>query len=199
MTRAPGYAIEVGPEQLDLSAFRAADRGRPGSARRRRPGDRLGEVGRRARAVARPPLADFAFESFAQAEIARLEELRLAALEDRIAADLELGRHARLVGELEAVVSEHPLRERPRGQLMVALYRCGRQAEALETYRAARRALVEELGLEPSRELRALEQAILTQDSALDAPGGAASGAVARPPLPGRLARSWVASGNWAN
>jgi len=182
VTRAPGYAIEVGPEQFDLRRFEelsaggreALDAGDPAAA---------SEGLRVALGLWRgPPLADFAFEPFAQAEIARLEELRLGALEDRIAADLELGRHAQLVGELEGLVSEHPLRERPRGQLMLALYRCGRQAEALQAYRGARRALVEELGLEPSRELRALEQAILTQDPGLDAPARAAPARVAGTP-----------------
>jgi DNA-binding SARP family transcriptional activator len=170
LTRAPGYAIELEPEQLDLGRFErlsaagreALDAGDPLNA-----SESLGAALGLWRG---PPLADFAFEPFAQAEIARLEELRLGALEDRIAADLALGRHAQLVGELEALVSGHPLRERPRGQLMLALHRCGRQVEALEVYRQGRRALVDELGLEPSRELRALEQAILAQDPALDAP-----------------------------
>ena len=95
-------------------------------------------------------LADFAYEPFAQPAIGRLEELRLLAIEKRIEADLALGRHAELVGELEELVAEHPLRERLRGQLMLALYRSGRQAEALAAYRAARRLLVDELGIEPS-------------------------------------------------
>ena len=101
---------------------------------------------------------------------ARLEELRLAAVEERIEADLRLGRHVELVAELEGLVREHPLRERLRAQHMLALYRSGRQADALESFRDARRALVDELGLEPGRELRELEQAILTQDPALDPP-----------------------------
>ena len=113
-----------------------------------------------------PPLADLAYESFAQAEIARLEESRLAALADRIDAELALGEHARLVGELEALVREHPLRERLVGQLMLALYRSGRQADALETYRRAREWL-SELGLEPGPALRELEQSILRQDQSL--------------------------------
>lgn len=99
---------------------------------------------------------------------ARLEELRLACLEERLDQDLAAGRHGELVGELEALVGEHPLRERLRGQLMLALYRSGRQAEALEAYQQARRALTEELGLEPGKELRALQQAILRQDAGLD-------------------------------
>ena len=117
-----------------------------------------------------PPLADFGYESFAQPEIARLDQSRLAALEERIDAELALGEHARLVGELEALVHEHPLRERFIGQLMLALYRSGRQADALESYRIARGRLVEELGLEPGRELQELERAILAQDPALEAP-----------------------------
>ena len=120
-----------------------------------------------------PALGELAYERFAQDEAARLEELRLTAVEERIEADLRLGRHAGLVAELEGLVREHPLRERLRAQQMLALYRSGRQAEALESFRAARRALVDELGLEPGRELRELEQAILAQDPALDAPRAA--------------------------
>ena len=118
------------------SSWSARRSGRIPSARR--------ETLRRALALWRgPALADLAYEAFAQAEIARLEELRLAALEQRIDADLAAGRHAELVGELEALVAEHPLRERLRGQLMLALYRSGRQAEALDAYRQARRELAE--------------------------------------------------------
>ena len=114
-----------------------------------------------------PAFADFAYQSFAQSEIARLEESRLSALEDRIDAELELGDHVGLVGELEGLVGDHPLRERLVAQLMLALYRSGRQADALEKYRNARRRLVDELGLDPGRELQALEAAILVQDPAL--------------------------------
>ena len=116
------------------------------------------------------PLADFRYEPFAQAEIARLEELRTGVVEDRIEADLALGRHADVVSELEALVAAQPLRERLHGQLMIALYRCGRQAEALAAYQEARRTLVEELGLEPGPALRRLERAILQQDPSLDLP-----------------------------
>ena len=122
-----------------------------------------------------PALVDFAFEPWARAEIARLEELRLDALHDRIDADLELGRATALVAELEALVAEHPLRERLRGQLMLALYRASGQADALDAFRAARETLVQQLGIEPGRELRRLERAILEQDSSLDVD------AVARP------------------
>src|SRR5262249_8141261 len=105
-----------------------------------------------------------------QVEIARLEELRLAAVEDRIDADLALGRQRRLVPELEVLVRSYPVRERFREQLMLALYRSGRQAEALEAFREARRAFVEELGIEPSRSLQAIERQILEQDPELDSP-----------------------------
>ena len=117
-----------------------------------------------------PPLADFAYEAFAQPEIARLEELRLTALEARIEADLALGRHRELVSELEGLALQHPLREGLRVQLMLALYRSGRQADALDGYKHARRALDTDLGLDPSRTLQELEQAILRQDPELDAP-----------------------------
>ena len=155
-------------EQLDLHRFEAlterADRdladGDPGSA---------AAALREALALWRgPPLADFEYAAFAQAAIARLGELRLAALERRVEADLELGRHDELTGELRALVAEHPLRERLRMQLMLALYRCGRQADALAEYQEARRVLLEEIGIEPGRELRELERAILRQEPALD-------------------------------
>ena len=115
-----------------------------------------------------PPLVEFAYAPWAQAEIGRLEGLRLSALQDRIDADLALGRDGELVGELERLVSEHPLSERLRGQLMLALYRSGRQAEALGAYRSTRATLVEQLGIEPGSALRTLERAILEQDPALD-------------------------------
>ena len=112
-------------------------------------------------------LADFRYDDFTQHEITRLEEARMAALEARIDADLALGREDELVPELQALVREHPLRERLRGQLMLALYRAGRQAEALDVYREARRSLVDELGIEPSRELQELERAILAHDESI--------------------------------
>jgi YVTN family beta-propeller protein len=116
------------------------------------------------------PLAEFQYDGWAQAEIVRLEELRLAALEARIDAELELGRHALLVSELESLVSEHPLRERLWAQLMLALYRCGRQADALAAYQRARRKLDEELGLRPDPLLEQLERQILTHDAAIAPP-----------------------------
>ena len=116
------------------------------------------------------PLADFTYEAFASSEITRLEELRLSAQSEWVDAELGLGRHAALIAELEALVARQPLQERLRGQLMLALYRSGRQAEALEVYRDARRLLVEELGIEPGQALQRLEQSILTHDPALEPP-----------------------------
>jgi DNA-binding SARP family transcriptional activator len=165
VTRAPGYALQLDRSELDLARFEQL----VGEAQRSDP-ERAADVLRRALALWRgPALADLTYESFAQPEIARLEELRWAALEQRIDADLAVGRHAELVGELGALIAEHPLRERLRGQLMLALYRSGRQAEALSAYRQAQRELAEQLGLDPSEELQRLEQAILRQDRALDA------------------------------
>ena len=115
-----------------------------------------------------PPLAEFAYEDFAQPAIARLEELRLAVTEMRIDADLALGRHRDVIAELEALIDEHPLREGPSRQLMLALYRSGRQADALAVYRSCRAKLVDELGIEPTPTLQALEKAILQHDPVLD-------------------------------
>jgi DNA-binding SARP family transcriptional activator len=167
MTRSPGYVIRVGPDQLDLHRFeRLVDEGRSLLARglAADAAERLREALSLWRG---PALADFAYESFAQAAIARLEEIRLAAVELRLDADLALGRHDELVGELEALVAEHPLRERLRRYLMTALYRSGRQAEALDAYQDARQALVDELGIDPSPALQELERAILRQDPSL--------------------------------
>jgi DNA-binding SARP family transcriptional activator/tetratricopeptide (TPR) repeat protein len=152
-TKAPGYLLRLAEGELDLDRFQ-----RLVVEREHRSALSLWR-GR--------TLAEFAYERFAQPEIARLEELRLACLEERIEVDLVRGRHAELVGELEALVRDHPLRERLRAQLMLALYRSRRQAEALETYREARTVLVEELGIEPGHELRELEKAILNQDPSL--------------------------------
>ena len=170
LTEGRGYVLRVSPGQLDVDRFEAlVRRGREALER----GDPLtaASVLREALAVWRgPALADFAYEPFAQAEIARLEESRLAALEDRVDADLASGEQARLVGELEGLVREHPLRERLRAQLMLALYRSGRQADALEAYQHARRELLDGLGLEPGRALQELERAILAHDPGLDLP-----------------------------
>jgi DNA-binding SARP family transcriptional activator len=170
VTVSPGYSLRLGPDELDLHRFeRLSEQGRRALER----GDARGarELLGAALALWRgAALADLAYERFAQLEAARLDELRLAALEARGEADLTLGRHGEVTGELERLVAEYPLRERLRGQLMLALYRSGRQAEALEVYRMGREALVEELGLEPGAALRELEGAILNQDAALEAP-----------------------------
>jgi DNA-binding SARP family transcriptional activator len=165
VTQAPGYELRLAPGQLDLHRFeRLAAEARAATT----PAAAAEKLRDALRLWRGPPLADLAYESFCQPEIARLDELRLTVLEDRVRADLDLGRHAELVGELEGLVAEHPLRERLRQLLMLALYRSGRQAEALDAYQGARSALTEELGIEPSRELRELQQAILSQDPELD-------------------------------
>ena len=163
ITQDPGYLIRIGPNDLDLLRFeRLVDEGQ------RAPPDQAARILREALELWRgPPLVDLANESFVQTELLRLDELRLRALELRIDADLALGRAADLVGELETLVRENPLRERLRAALMRALYAAGRQAEALEVYRQTRAMLVDELGIEPGPELQELEQAILRQDPGL--------------------------------
>jgi DNA-binding SARP family transcriptional activator/DNA-binding beta-propeller fold protein YncE len=169
-TRAPGYRVRTEPDALDLERFeRLVAEGRDALAGGE--AERSADALREALALWRgTPLAELGAVPFAQRECLRLEELRLASLEERVEADLELGRHARLVPELEGLVREHPLRERLRGQLMLALYRCGRQADALEVYRSGRRLLDEELGLKPDDELQRLEKAILNHDPSLESP-----------------------------
>jgi DNA-binding SARP family transcriptional activator len=167
-TRSPGYELNVEPDALDLHRFeRLVEDGRSllGRGLAADASERLREALSLWRG---PALADFAYESFAQSAIARLEEIRVAAVELRIDADLALGRNDELVGELEALVAEHPFRERLRRYLMTALYRSGRQAHALEAYQDARRALVDGLGIAPSTALHELERAILRQDPSLD-------------------------------
>jgi len=159
VTQAPGYRAAVGPGELDLERFEqltadGADRAALREALALWRGAPLAELG----------------DAYARMERGRLEEQRLLALERRIDADLAHGRHADLVPELDGLVREHPLREYLRGQLMVALYRCGRQAEALDVYRAGRRLLDQELGLEPDDALQRLEKAILNHDPSLEAP-----------------------------
>ena len=172
-TAPPGYRLAVESDALDLARFeRLVEEGRAALAA----SDASAAAETLAAALALwqgPPLQDLAFEEFAQAEVARLEELRIAALEDRIEADLALGRHGPLVGELEHLIVENPFRERLRAQLMLALYRSGRQAEALAVYQRTRRTLVDELGIEPGESLRQLEQAILAHDPSLDPPTAA--------------------------
>jgi DNA-binding SARP family transcriptional activator/tetratricopeptide (TPR) repeat protein len=183
ITRAPGYALRIFPEELDVKQFeQLLSEGRDAFAG--------GAAAAAAQALSQalslwrgPALADFRYEPFAQAEIARLEELRLTCLEERIEADLALGSAGVLTAELRRLVSEHPVRERFRGQLMLALYRGGRQTEALEVYREFRSVLREELGLEPSPLLRELEAAILRHDPVLS-PASTATGApLARRPV----------------
>ena len=164
VTQAPGYLVRVEPDELDLERFErllgSVDRGDSAVA---------AEALREALALWRGPPLGGLDDSFAQAERARLEEQRLLALEQRIDAELGLGLHARLVPELDGLVRENPLRERLRAQLMLTLYRCGRQADALEVYRSGRR-LLDELGLEPDDELQRLERAILNHDPSLESP-----------------------------
>ncbi len=177
VTRGRAYELQIDDELVDArrlerlvsDASRAAENGEPGTAAREALALFRGE-----------PLADVADEPFAIAEIRRLEELRLTAAELAIDADLAAGRHQEVAGEIEALLGDNHLRERLHAQRMLALYRCGRQAEALEAYRHARRTLVEEIGVEPSPALRRLHDEILRQDPALDV--------VARPPeLPPEL------------
>jgi WD40 repeat protein/DNA-binding SARP family transcriptional activator len=197
-TTPAGYRLRVRPGELDAERF-----------------EQLVEEGRRALAAGQaehaavvlhealslwrgPPLEDLAFEPFAQTEIARLEEQRAAALEARVEADLAAGRHGEVVGELRQLLAAYPTRERLAGQLMLALYRCGRQAEALEAYRGARQVLVAEIGVEPGPELRGLHEAILRQDASLELQPPVTAlprqlDAATSPPLLGRDAElSWL-------
>jgi DNA-binding SARP family transcriptional activator/DNA-binding beta-propeller fold protein YncE len=185
VSRAPGYMLQIRADQLDAERFERlategrrllADRDAKAAAERLRAALALWRGG---------ALDDLAYEAFARANIDRLEELRLQTLEDRIDAEIVLDRHEALVAELRELVERYPLRERLRAQSMATLYRCGRQAEALEVYRDTRRALLDELGVEPGPALRELEQAILRQDPSLGAP--------APPPAPiaTRIGRRW--------
>jgi len=168
-TRRPGYVVPVETDAVDLARFErltARAREAPSAAERAR------LLGRALAEWRGPALAEFRREPFARAAARRLAELRLAAIEQRLDADLELGRHAEVVPELEELVAGEPLRERLRRQLMLALYRSGREGDALAAYRAGRRLLVDELGIEPTPALQELERAILRRDPALEqAPG----------------------------
>jgi DNA-binding SARP family transcriptional activator len=187
-TRAPGYVLNADPEWIDATRFERLLRAARGAAPRERR-----ELLEQALALWRgPALAEFTFAQFAQAEIRRLEELRLVAVEERIDVDLELGRHGDVVGELEALIAAHPLRETLRRQLMLALYRSGRQAEALEAYQEARTRFVEVLGIEPGPELRRLQAEILRHGAGLAVPGAAAiasdeEGEIVKALLAGRI------------
>jgi YVTN family beta-propeller protein len=170
LTRGGGYLLAVGADQVDAEQFEilvadarhALAGGDPAGAREL--------LGAGLGLWRGEPFADLAYEPFAQAEIARLEEAQLIALEERIDADLMLGHHRTLVGELEGLTGRHPTRERLLGQLMLAMYRSGRQADALDAYRKGRQALSDQLGLEPTPDLRAIEHRILTHDPALEPP-----------------------------
>jgi YVTN family beta-propeller protein len=179
-TRPRGYILSLDGESVDALSFEriareARERAASGDA------EQAAFLFREGLELWRgPALAGLIFESVARNEVERLEEERLAALMDRIDCDLSLGRHEQLVGELEGMVAQHPLQERFRSQLMLALYRSGRQADALRVYREGRETLVEQLGLEPSEPLQRLERAILVHDPVLEAPAGR----LARPRVP---------------
>ena len=196
LTEAAGYVLHVPPEGLDARRFETLlETGRRQLASGETAGASM--TLRDALALWRgPALADLAFEPFAQSEIARLEELRLTAIESRIEADLALGHPDALVAELETLVAAHPYREGVRAQLMLALYRSGRQAEALETYRRARRTFSEALGIEPGPGLQQLEGAILRQDPSLEAPApeppSGADGEWSKPVRRRRILTRWT-------
>jgi DNA-binding SARP family transcriptional activator/tetratricopeptide (TPR) repeat protein len=183
LTAPPGYVLAVEPTYVDANQFRRlVEEARAGEAAERAAKQREALDLWRGRA-----LADFTYEPFAQREIAALEELRIAVMEERIDADLTLGLASELVADIETLVAEHPSRERLRAQLMLALYRSGRQAEALEVYRDTRQALVEDLGIEPGPRLQQLEQAILRQDPRLERePAPARTQVALEPPSPGK-------------
>jgi DNA-binding SARP family transcriptional activator len=165
VTKPPGYILRLEADQLDVDRVRQLV-----TEARTRDAEGRVQLLREAEGFWRgPPLAEFAYDAFAQTAIGRLEELRLSVVEERIDAELGLDRHSELIGELEALVAEHPLRERLRGQLMLGLYRTGRQADALHAYQEARRALLEELGIDPGPALQRLHSAILRQERSLDA------------------------------
>ena len=176
VTHPGGYVLHVEPDELDVARVErlAAEAGRAA------PEQAAAKLAEALGLWRGPVLADLAYEGFAQAEIARLEEMRLALLERRIDADVASGRHAGVVSELEALIARHPFREHLRAQHMLALYRSERQAEALEAYRAARRELADGLGLEPGEPLKELEQAILNHDPGLDLPASQADSRPAR-------------------
>ena len=184
-TRPGGYALRVDPARIDTVAFErslAAARGKLAEERAR-------DLRAALALWHGPALADLASESFALSEIFRLEDLRLVALEERLDADVERGRHAEVVGELEGLAQEHPLRERVRAMLMLALYRSGRQADALAVYQDTRRALVDGLGIEPGHELQRLHGQILRHDVA----DAVATRSVAAPELEEEIVTSLLA------
>jgi DNA-binding SARP family transcriptional activator len=166
VTRSPGYELRLQDDVLDVQRARQlADKARAAEA-----GERVKLLHEAEQLWRGPPLADFEYDEFAQTAIAQLDELRLGIVEDRIDAELEVGEHVQVLGELDALVAEHPQRERLRGQLMLALYRSGRQADALHAYQEARRSLLEDLGIEPGPALHRLHSAILRQERSLEGP-----------------------------
>jgi predicted ATPase/DNA-binding SARP family transcriptional activator len=170
VTREHGYQLQLDPERLDGNRFeRLAAEGR-GELAAGRPGPAASLLEEALSLWRGPALADLAYEPFAQRHIARLDDLRVTTLEDLIEAKLALGRHTEVVGQVEALIAEHPYRERLRAQLMLALYRSERQADALQAYQDARRRFVDELGIEPGERLREVERAVLAHDPALAAP-----------------------------
>ena len=182
--RAPGYALDIDPMTVDSRRFEELLRRARVALGNDAPELAAADLQMALGLWRGDVLADYRFDEFAQLEIARLEELHLEAVEERMTAELAGGGAEDLVGELQALVAEHPLRERLRGQLMVALYRSGRQAEALEAMRIGRQMLVDELGIEPGPELRRLERMILAHDSELsaDRPGPGLAGRLPAPP-----------------
>jgi DNA-binding SARP family transcriptional activator len=164
LTKPPGYVLRIPPDALDLKVFERL----VGEARRSTPEESVRLLRDALALWSGPPLADVTYERFAEGEIQRLEELRLEAVQQLFEAQLASGAGAELVAELESLVATHPLRERLRGQLMLALYRAGRQAQAMDVYHDGRRRLVDELGIEPSRELQMLYASILRQEATLD-------------------------------
>ena len=196
-TRGSGYLLKVRPGELDLLEFERLLAPCWG----REPADRAETLGSALSLWRGAPLADFAYEQFVQSEAARLEELQRLAVEERIEAELALGQGAELVPELESLVAERRLEERPRAQLMLALYRAGRQADALDAFREGKQVLDEELGLEPGEQLRELELAILARTAIpgcgggqavpLDRRGIGATGRARAAPSTHRSARPW--------
>jgi DNA-binding SARP family transcriptional activator/streptogramin lyase len=191
-TRAPGYVLELDSGALDLDRFTQL---RAEALKSSDPERRAALLHEALMLWRDAPLPELRAEPFSSAAVAQLEQLRLAAIEERIDADLALGRDAALVTELEALVAEHPYRERLRAQLMLALYRSGRQADALDAYQAGRRVLQGELGLEPGKELRDLEAAILRQDEALMPTRPVLAAEPEQPPSARRLSRRAVIAG----
>jgi DNA-binding SARP family transcriptional activator len=207
--RRPGYLLELDPDELDLARYEWLTH-QGTQALPAAPGLAAAKL-REALGLWRgPPLAEFTDEPFAQAERARLQEQRLTVVQARIEADLALGRHAELIGELEALVARYPLREELHHQLLLSLYRSGRQAEALEAYRRVRQTLTQELGIDPGHALQELQAAILVQDRRLDwtpavgepTPTGRGEATPARmvpaataavPPAAGQLPEVWKA------